>query len=393
MSARKQKTIFHVDVNSAFLSWSAIKKLKEEPGSIDLRTVPSAVAGDVETRHGVVTAKSIPAGEYGVKTGEPVVKALAKCPNLIIVKNDMAAYRKYSHAFFKMLRTYCALVEQVSIDEAFMDMTGTESIYEQTEDDEPFPLNAAYQLKKDIRTALGFTVNIGISTNRLLAKMASDFEKPDKVHTLWPEEVHTKMWPLPIEKLYGCGESTAARLRALGVKTIGDAAGLGEETLCAHLGEKNGLYIFRSANGAGDADVSNEREEAKGYSNEVTLAHDITTENYAKETPQVLRALCEKVSARLRTDGVYASTIVVNIKTDRFVRHSRQIKLPDSTNSVEKIYEIATLLMKRLLFGEQGMFSKNSRIRLIGVAATGLDKGDFRQMTLFDMFQNQQAEG
>lgn len=385
MSARKQRTIFHVDVNSAFLSWSAIKKLKEEKDSVDLRTIPSAVAGDVETRHGIVTAKSIPAKKYGVETGEPVVKALAKCPQLVVVKSDFAAYKKYSHAFFKMLRTYSSQVEQASIDEAYLDMTGTESIYNETDDEEAFPLNAANALRNDIRTVLGFTVNIGISTNKLLAKMASDFEKPDRVHTLYPEEVPQKMWPLPIEKLYGCGEATAQRLRAIGVRTIGDAAGLGEELLQAHLGEKNGSYIYRSANGVSVSDVTNVREDVKGYSNEVTLPHDITTDNYGQEAPEVLRALCEKISGRMQFDGVYASTIAVNIKTDRFVRHSRQMKLPDSTNDPDKIFEIATLLMKRLLFGEQGMFSKNSRIRLIGVAATGLDKGDFRQMTVFDL--------
>ena len=264
-------------------------------------------------------------------------------------------------------------------------MTGTESIYTAAEDEDAFPLNVATTLKNEIRNTLGFTVNVGISTNKLLAKMASDFEKPDRIHTLYPEEVEEKLWPLPIERLYGCGEATAEKLRSLGVRTIGDAALIDEAVLQSHLGNKAGAYIVRSANGVSDTEVAQAREDAKGYSNEVTLPHDITTDTYDEEAPAVLHALCEKVAQRLAADEVYAQTIGVQIKTDRFVRHSRQMKLADSTNKTDTIYEIASLLMKRLLFGEQGVFSRNSKIRLIGVSATRLDKGLYRQMSLFDL--------
>ncbi|MBR0163958.1 MAG: DNA polymerase IV [Lachnospiraceae bacterium] len=385
MAARNRKTIFHIDVNSAFLSWSAVKRLKEDRDSVDLRTIPSAVAGDIDTRHGVITARSIPAKKYGVLTGEPVVKALTKCPELTIVKPDFATYKRYSAAMMKILKTYTSFVEQASIDEAYLDMTGTESIYTAAEDEDAFPLNVATTLKNEIRNTLGFTVNVGISTNKLLAKMASDFEKPDRIHTLYPEEVEEKLWPLPIERLYGCGEATAEKLRSLGVRTIGDAALIDEAVLQSHLGNKAGAYIVRSANGVSDTEVAQAREDAKGYSNEVTLPHDITTDTYDEEAPAVLHALCEKVAQRLAADEVYAQTIGVQIKTDRFVRHSRQMKLADSTNKTDTIYEIASLLMKRLLFGEQGVFSRNSKIRLIGVSATRLDKGLYRQMSLFDL--------
>ena len=385
MNSRKTKTIFHIDVNSAFLSWSAVKKLQDNPESVDLRTIPSAIAGDTESRRGVITAKSIPAKRYGVQTGEPVVKALEKCPMLKIVKSDFDTYRIFSHRLMKLLRTYTPTLEQASIDEAYLDMTGTEGIYPVGEDGEAFPLNVADAIRNEVRNTLGFTVNVGISNNKLLAKMASDFEKPDRVHTLFPDEVPDKMWPLPIDRLYGCGATTAAKLRALGVRTIGDAAHMEAEILCAHLGEKSGAYIYNSANGLNNDSVSSKRDDAKGYSNETTLAADITENNYEQEVPQILRALCGKVAARMRTDDVYASTIAVNVKTDRFVRYSKQMKLPDSTNTSERIYEIATLLMKRLLYGEQGSFSGHFSIRLIGVSATNLDKGTYRQMSLFDL--------
>ena len=122
------RTIFHIDVNSAFLSWSAVKRLKEDPGCVDLRTVPSVVGGDIKTRHGIVTAKSIPAKKYGIETAEPITGALSKCPNLIVIPSDFETYREYSHAFIDILLTYSQIMQQVSIDEAFLDVTELESM-------------------------------------------------------------------------------------------------------------------------------------------------------------------------------------------------------------------------------------------------------------------------
>ena len=193
------RTIFHVDVNSAFLSWSALKLLKEDPGAVDLRTIPSGVGGDVKTRHGIITAKSIPAKKYGVQTGEPVVKALQKCPQLVLVPPDFETYRKYSRALMEILARYTPLIQQVSIDEAYMDLTDRIPF-----GDREGALALAKQIRDHVREQLGFTVNVGISVNKLLAKTASDFEKPDRTHTLYPEEVPAKMWPLPIGTLHGC---------------------------------------------------------------------------------------------------------------------------------------------------------------------------------------------
>ena len=234
---QEERVIFHVDVNSAFLSWSALKRLEEDPGSLDLRTIPSAVGGDVKTRHGVITAKSIPAKKYGVQTGEPVVKALQKCPQLVLVPSDFETYRKYSRAMMEILARYTPLLQQMSIDEAFLDLS--ERISPR---DREGALELARQIRDTVRQELGFTVNVGISNNKLLAKMASDFQKPDRTHTLYPEEVPAKMWPLPINDLYGCGKQTARKLQLVGINTIGDAAAADLELLQTVLGERTGLH-------------------------------------------------------------------------------------------------------------------------------------------------------
>lgn len=367
------RLIYHVDVNSAFLSWSALKALKENPGSVDLRTIPSAVGGDVRTRHGIVTAKSIPARKYGVRTGEPVVQALAKCPDLVLVEADFPTYRRYSRAFIRILHTYSRKVEQVSIDEAYLDMTGTER-----------PIQTAEKLKDEVRDTLGFTVNVGISVNRILAKTASDFEKPDKIHTLWPEEIPKKFWPMPIGEMHGCGRATAGRLNTIGILTIGDAAHTDLKVLKSILGEKGGTYIYESANGRGSDEVHGEQEEAKSYSNETTIAEDITRDNYMAKARPIIRHLAEKVSQRLIRDGYFGTTVTVTAKTDDFKRHSRQRILGESTNRADVIERNAEALMRELLLSPDGLFARGRTVRLMGVGVSHLDSGEFRQMNLFE---------
>ena len=385
--AAQERLIFHVDVNSAFLSWSAVHRLEQDPNAVDLRTIPSIVGGDRETRHGIVTAKSIPAAKLGIRTADPVVKALQKCPDLVIVPSDFNVYRRYSRAFIKILKKYAPVVEQASIDEAYMDVTSVT--------DRAGAQDLAGRIRDEVRGTLGFTVNVGISVNKLLAKMASDFEKPDKTHTLFPEEIREKMWPLAMGDLYGCGKQTAARLRSLGIHTIGDAAILPLSYLQSVLGEKGGEYIWRASNGISESPVSDVREEAKSYSNEITTAHDITKENYDREVPELIEKLSTKVSSRLQRDGVFARTIGVVIKTSDFKRHSMQIKGEDSVNSKEVIEETALKLCARLMLGEKGVFARGLGVRLIGVTSADLDHGEYRQMSLLDMLMQPagQAEG
>ena len=212
-----RRLIYHVDVNSAFLSWESVRRLSR--GESDLRTIPSAISGDPQKRHGVILAKSQPAKAYGVKTGEPLVSALQKCPQLVLAPPDHALYERMSAAFVAILREFAPVVEQVSVDECYLDMSGMERIY-------PDELQAAYLIRDTVRERLGFTVNVGVARNKLLAKMASDFEKPDRVHTLFDEEIPQKMWPLPVRELYSVGRATADKLQRQGIKTIGVLASL-----------------------------------------------------------------------------------------------------------------------------------------------------------------------
>lgn len=385
------KTIFHIDVNSAFLSWSAVKRLREDPSALDLRTVPSAVGGDVDSRHGIITAKSIPAKKYGISTGMPVVKALNQCPGLVLVPADFETYRRYSNAFLNILRKYSDKVEQASIDEAYMDVSGTSEIYKSFETDSlKFPLSLAYHIKDEIRETLGFTVNAGVSSNKLLAKMASDFEKPDKVHTLFPEEIEDKMWPLPIESLFGCGGRTAEKLRSFGIKTIGDAAHTSEKVLKGILGEKAGEYIFSASNGIGSTFVNPVPEDAKSYSNEWTVSHDINSSNFSQEALPIIRKLSESVGKRLRRDNVFGRTVVVTVKTNEFKRHTIQRGLDSSTNNTDVIYNAAVALLGEISFGrdyhlsfsnshEAGKLGLEQADIMHGHSASGLEQSNLRK--------------
>lgn len=368
------RVVFHADVNSAFLSWSAVHALKENPDSVDLRTIPSAVGGDVSTRHGIITAKSIPAKKYGIVTAMPVMRALELCPSLVLVQSDYQMYREYSQAFIKILKSHAKVVEQVSIDEAFMDMTGLEGD----------PRVIARQIADEVKTRLGFTINVGISCNKLLAKMASDFEKPDKVHTLFPNEIAEKMWPLPIGDLFGCGSKTAEKLIRVGIRTIGEASHTDPHFLRGLLGDAAGTYIYQAANGKSDSPVSDEARDVKSVSNEYTTTEDITEKNWKTDGLKMLDYLTTKVSGRLAKQGLYAETIGVSVKTDDFKRHSIQTKCPDPVQSKEEIYPFARRIFEEILCGKDGMFQEGKSVRLIAVVASSLSDGSYKQMTLLE---------
>ena len=378
MQHTESRTIFHVDVNSAFLSWSALKRLKEDPGSVDLRTIPSAVGGDVQTRHGIITAKSIPAKKYDIHTADPVVKALQKCPQLVVVPADFQTYRTYSHRLMDLLSEYTPLLQQVSIDEAYLDVSHLVPA-----DDRTAAIALADRIRTHVFLHLGFTVNVGISSNKLLAKMASDFRKPDMTHTLYPDEIKEKMWPLPIGDLYGCGRATAGKLQSIGIHTIGEAAVSDLRILQSLLGEKGGLYIHESANGRSHSAVKPEKEKAKSISNEITMAEDIGPENFAGKGIPVIRTLSEKVSGRLHKTGMVAQTVTFQVKTSDFQRYSRQTSLEDPCDDRLQIEKAALLLAERLLTSSGGLFDSGKTIRLIGVGVSRLTEPQAQQMDLF----------
>ena len=225
-----KRIIFHVDVNNAFLSWEALYRIHELGEETDLRTIAAVIGGDEESRHGIVVAKSEIAKSYGVKTAETLQEARRKCPNLLIVPPRHAVYKEYSQKLMSLLREYTPVIEKFSIDEAFLDMTGT------SPEIETAPVEVAGQLRQTIQERLGFTVNIGVSSCKVLAKMASDFEKPNRVHRLFPEDIQEKMWPLPIGRLFLVGQSASRKLYNLGIRTIGDLAVFERSIILSHLG-------------------------------------------------------------------------------------------------------------------------------------------------------------
>ena len=322
------KLIFHVDVNSAFLSWEAVDRLSKGD-TLDLRTVPSCVGGDPDRRTSIVSTKSIPAKKYGIVTGEPVATALRKCPDLIVVKPNFQLYKRMSYAFKSILNEYTPLMQSFSIDEVFMDMSGMERLH-------PDSIKLAYEMKDRIRDELGFTVNVGIARNKLCAKMASDFEKPDKVHTLFPDEIADKMWPLPVGELFGCGQSTAKKLIDMHIYTIGDLARTDERMLHSAFGEKSAHYLHNASNGIDDSPVENEEREAKSYSVENTTEDDVT--DYAT-VKHLLLAEADIVGGRLRADEVKAFTITVIFRTSDMKRHSHGQKMQNSTDITSEIYD------------------------------------------------------
>ena len=358
------RLIFHIDVNSAFLSWEAARRVSQ--GEDDIRKIPSAIGGDREKRTGVILAKSIPAKKYGIKTGEPVAMALRKCPDLFLARPDFRLYEQSSKAFMDIVRSYAPVVEKYSIDECFADFSGTQNIY-------PDPIGLAHTIKDRIRDELGFTVNVGIGDCKLLAKMASDFEKPDKVHTLFRSEIQVKMWSLPVRELFTVGASTAEKLEKARIRTIGDLANTDLARIQKLVGMKPGQQIHAYANGIDPSPVLAAPEEAKGYSISTTLEEDVVT---AEQAHAVLLTLSDSVTARMRADGVKAYCVAVSIRSNDFKTRSHQKKLEDPTDISREVYQLSKQLFSELWDG-------HTPLRLLGVSLTDITHEDSAQLSLF----------
>ena len=359
-----ERLIFHIDVNSAYLSWEAARRVAK--GEPDIRLIPAAIGGDREKRTGVILAKSIPSKQYGIKTGEPVGMALRKCPDLFLAPPDFRLYEQCSRAFMDICREYAPVVEKYSIDECFLDMTGTSRLY-------PDPVAIAHTIKDKIRNELGFTVNVGISENKLLAKMASDFEKPDKVHTLFRREIPEKMWPLPVRELFSVGQATAQKLEKAQVRTIGDLARRDLHSLQRLVGIKMGKQLLDYANGIDPSPVLTQPEEAKGYSISTTVEDDIRTREQAHK---VFLALADSVTARMRADKIQAYCVAVTIRSNDFKNHSHQRKLDAPTDITGDIYGICKELFSELWDGF-------TPLRLLGISLTELTHEEESQLSLF----------
>ena len=360
------RIIFHIDVNSAYLSWSALEKL-QNGSDLDLRTIPAIIGGDIARRHGVVLAKSIPAKAYGIVTGEPIVNAMRKCPGLTLEPPDHSLYSRRSQELMTLLSDFCPDIEQVSVDECYMDYTPIHRRYASPEE-------AAHLIRNRVYEELGFTVNVGISNRKVLAKMASDFRKPNLVHTLYVHEIPDKLWPLPVSSLYMCGHSSAETLRKLEILTIGDLARANRDVLMAHL-KSHGVLLWEYANGIDASTVTIEQTEAKGIGNSTTLSQDAADKETAH---RVLLSLAESVAGRLRKSGQAASMISTEIKYNTFKKVSHQTTLLTPTSQTDVIYQTACTLFDEIWDGTPA--------RLLGIRSSKLvSEGEPVQLSLFDL--------
>ena len=367
-----EKQILHVDVNNAFLSWTAVEMLKQG-SEIDIRQIPAIIGGDESKRSGIVLAKSMKAKECGVKTADTIYQARIKCPNLKIFPSNFPIYRKYSNQLYQLLLEYTDKIERFSIDECFLDMTN----YLRNDT----LLNKGYEINRRVREELGFTVNVGVANNKLLAKMASDFTKPDRVHTLWKEEIPQKMWTLPVSELFMLGKKTVPKLYNMQIKTIGDLAKTDKTKLEKKFG-KHGTLMWEYANGIDTSEVKYLPEKPKCIGNSVTLPKNISDMDKLEE---IVLTISEQVAYRLRKEKLYANTVNVQLRTKNFEDTSHQKKLPEATDTTKQIYITAKELLHE-------MYRKGQEIRLVGVRVDNLTDKKDAQISLFNTNKNEKQE-
>lgn len=358
-----ERTILHVDVNSAYLSWEAVYRL-QHGAQVDLRTVPSVVGGDEKSRHGIVLARSIPAKKFDIQTGEVLWSARSKCPNLVVLPPCYPLYINCSNAMVDLLKEYSPMVERYSVDECFVDLTGCCG--------DRSGVDVAWEIKERIRDQLGFTVNIGVSVNKLLAKMASELEKPDRLHTLYPHEIPKKMWPLPVRELFMSGPRTLPKLYKLNIFTIGQLAHAPAELLYEHF-KSHGLVIRKYANGIDNSPVVPGERVIKGVGNSTTTPFDIDNE---REALLYLLSLTETVAMRLRQQNMASRVVTVSLRDTGLCFYSHQRRLAATTSNTGVLYAA----VKRLFLEAW----KREPLRHLGVHLSALEDEKFRQVSLFD---------
>ncbi len=373
LSDTTQKTvIFHIDVNNAYLSWSALKLLNEG-GDVDLREVPSIVGGNRETRHGIVVAKSTPTKALGIRTADTVASALQKCPTLVMVPPDHKYYSAQGNKLIEYLSTICPRIERMSIDECFMDFEPIRGSFDSPEE-------AAIFIRDTVKEKFHYTVNVGVSDRKVLAKMASDLKKPNRMNTLYAAEIHEKMWPLPIGRLFMCGRSSAAVLEKMGIHTIGDLANTDKMLVESWL-KSHGRLLWEYANGIDPSAVEPETTPAKGIGHSITLSKDVTN---AEEAHRILLQLSGSISERLEKQGLLAGGVSTEIKYASFRSASHQTILERATSSADEIGRQASALFDELWDGEP--------IRLLGIRTMKLrETGEPEQTDLFSFLKEQEA--
>jgi len=377
----------HIDVNSAYLAWTAVEMLKSgtvTSGSSDsvkedIRFIPSAIAGDPKKRHGIILAKSEPAKKSGIKTAMSLTEAFRRCPDLKIFPPNHDLYQEYSDRLYFLLSEYTDAIERFSIDECWLEYTGSEKLFGQ-------PEAAAAQISQRVKSELGFTVNIGVSVNKLLSKMASELQKPDRIHTLYPHEIEEKMWPLSAGELFGVGRSVTGSLASLGLYTIGDVARADPSLLKGALKPSMGHMIYERANGIDDSPViKDEESERKVIGHSDTTPNDVVT---MEKALYYLLSLSERVGMRLRKAGKRAGLVTVQLKNNAFKTYSHQKKLPAPINATSDIYAAAAELFSEMWRGDA--------LRLFGVSLSELRDQDERekesQLSIFDAMETEEDQ-
>ena len=365
--AMKERIILHIDVNNAFLSWTAVNML-HKGSKVDIRERYAVIGGDEATRHGIVLAKSFPAKKAGVKTAETLYSARKKCPYLDVYPPEFKVYKKYSDRMYTYLCNYSNKIERYSIDECFLDYTESYKLFGD-------PVKLAYKIKNEIRDNFGFTVNVGVGNNKLLAKMASDFSKPDKVHTLFTNEIQKKMWPLNVDDLFMIGKSSSKRLHDLGINTIEELANTDPGLLTRHF-KSMGKMMWEYANGIDNSEVESERGNPKSISTSVVLPYDYTN---VDEIKKVLLYLSKETGRRLRKQKMYAANVSIWIKYHDFTKLSKQTVLDNLINKDEEIYDNACTLFNKL-YNPDG----DKKVRSLCVGVSSLTDKYKVQLSLLD---------
>jgi DNA polymerase-4 len=348
-------SVLHVDLDAFF----AAVEQRDRP---DLRGQPVIVGGGGPHDRGVVSAASYEARAFGVRSAMPLRTAAGLCPQAVFLPVDGAKYQAVSRQVMAILRRFTPRVEQVSIDEAFLDVAGSEALFGD-------PPTIAGRIKEAIRSELGLTASVGVASTKLVAKVASDLRKPDGLVVVPPGEEATFLAPLPIARLWGVGPRTRQVLLDYQVRTIGDLADLPDDLLRRRLGT-HGPELAARARGVDPSPVGSDAE-AKSVSHEHTF--DVDTDAW-EELERTLLALSEGVASRLRAGGVRAATIGIKVRDSAFETHSRQRTLPQPTDEALPIWQVAVQLARPEVRGK--------RIRLLGVVATNL--GEREQLALFE---------
>ena len=362
-----QRVLFLVDMNAFFISCEMTRRP-------ELLGHPAAVAGDPKKRAGIILAANYEARAKGVKTAMVVHEALRLCPAMILVPPDHHFYEQKSEEVMALLSAYTPLIEQNSIDEAWLDMTGCDLLF-------GTPVAAAERILDEIRDQLGLWCSIGIAENKFLSKMASEMKKPLGITALWPQDIPTKLWPLPVKAMYGIGDKTADRLNSMGIRTIGELAGFNPHRLTKVFG-KAGMEISNHACGIDESPVIPRiADDIKSIGRSTTLPEDITEIQAAK---LVLMALSDDIGMTARRNHKRGRTVQIVLKYSDFQVITRQMTIKE-TCTTKEIYQAGCSLIEQ-------NWNRNRGIRLIGISLTGFHADAvLDQISFFDELEHGQG--